>query len=169
MTDDDVRSRADERRRLLNELELERKQLIRNIETCRIRDIDRPFIGARSLREIVAHCSAWEGAVADAVSDLRRGRPHATDGLIGSIECWVDGPPGSSAPFWQAIEELSSGRARLHTELAGLSDEDLMADGSVFLRLLTRLVAHDREHWHEIAAVLAGMAGTRKPELEKTP
>jgi hypothetical protein len=60
--DDDARALADERRRLLHELEVERNQLIRNIETCRIRDIDRPFIGDWSLRDIVGHVSSWEAS-----------------------------------------------------------------------------------------------------------
>ncbi|MFN8616112.1 MAG: hypothetical protein U0837_03365 [Dehalococcoidia bacterium] len=39
MTDDDARVLTDERRRLMHELEVERNQLIRNIETCRIRGL----------------------------------------------------------------------------------------------------------------------------------
>ena len=69
--DDDARALADERRRLLHELEVERNQLIRNIETCRIRDIDRPFIGDWSLRDIVGHVSSWEAEVVTAFRDIR--------------------------------------------------------------------------------------------------
>ena len=87
--DDDARALVDERRRLLHELEVERNQLIRNIETCRIRDIDRPFIGDWSLRDIVGHVRA--------VSPRFLRRLHALDahplvagargvGLIGAIE-----------------------------------------------------------------------------------
>ena len=60
---DDMIGNADERRRLLGELELERNQLMRNIETCRIRDIDRPFIGSWSLKDIVGHIASWEAEV----------------------------------------------------------------------------------------------------------
>ena len=38
---------------------------MRNIETCRIRDIERPFIGEWSLKDIVGHVASWE---AEAVS-----------------------------------------------------------------------------------------------------
>src|SRR5215204_5751373 len=74
MADDDVRLRADERRRMLNELEVERNQLIRNIETCRIRDIDRPFIDKWSLKDIVGHVASWEAEVVTALREMREGR-----------------------------------------------------------------------------------------------
>jgi hypothetical protein len=80
MTDDDARSLADERRRLLGNLELERNQLIRNIEFCRIRDIDRPFIGDWSLKDIVGHLASWEAEVVAALRELREGkRPRLLD------------------------------------------------------------------------------------------
>src|SRR6185436_9850224 len=74
VSDDDVRVRADERRRMLNELELERNQLIRNIETCRIRDIERPFIGAWSLKDIVGHVASWEAEFVLALREIRAGK-----------------------------------------------------------------------------------------------
>ena len=74
MSDDDVRARTDERRRMLNELELERNQLIRNIETCRIRDIERPFIGAWSLKDIVGHVASWEAEFVLALREVRAGK-----------------------------------------------------------------------------------------------
>jgi hypothetical protein len=58
--DDNNRTNADDRRRLLHEMEVERNQLVRNIETCRIRDIDRPFIGEWSLKDIVG---TWRAKV----------------------------------------------------------------------------------------------------------
>ena len=76
MSDDDVRVRADERRRMLGELELERNQLYRNIETCRIRDIDGPFIGDWSLKDIVGPVVAWEAEFTSALKDLREGGGH---------------------------------------------------------------------------------------------
>ena len=80
MTDDDVRGQSDERRRLLSELELERNQLIRNIETCRIRDIERPFIGEWSLKDIVGHVASWEAEVVTAFREIRHGvRPALFD------------------------------------------------------------------------------------------
>jgi hypothetical protein len=74
MADDNARTYADERRRLLAELALERKQLIRNIETCRIRDIDRPFIGEWSLKDIVGHVGRRSDR---SLSGDRRGRAPA--------------------------------------------------------------------------------------------
>src|SRR5215211_1447446 len=86
MSDDDTRARADERRRMLNELELERNQLIRNIETCRIRDIDRPFIGDWSLKDIVGHVASWEAEFVAGLADIRAGRRPRTDELGGDRE-----------------------------------------------------------------------------------
>ena len=56
-------------------LDLEFHQVIRNVETCRIRDIERPFIGDWSLKDIVGHLASWEAEVVTlAARDLRDGR-----------------------------------------------------------------------------------------------
>ena len=44
MAENDTRTHADERRRLIGQLEKDRAQLLRNIETCRIRDIESPIV-----------------------------------------------------------------------------------------------------------------------------
>ena len=78
--DDNEKSGAEERRRILRELELERKQLIRNIETCRIRDIEKPFVGEWSLKDIVGHVASWEAEVVTAFRELHDGkRPAVID------------------------------------------------------------------------------------------
>ncbi len=165
MTDDDVRARADERRRLLNEFELERKQLIRNIETCRIRDIERPFIGEWSLKDIVGHVASWEAEYVSAVRELRSGKPS---GLRESDESQRDHWNADHVErkrdlnFWSVFEQLRGGRQRLLDELAEVSDDDLTSDEMEYSAIVRSVMDHDREHWHQIAAILAGMAGARK-------
>jgi hypothetical protein len=46
---------------------------------------------------------------------------------------------------------------RLLEEVSLVMDEELTAEGSVPYRLVHSIVDHDRDHWHEIAAKLAGM------------
>ena len=172
MSGDDVRSRADERRRLLGELELERKQFIRNIETCRIRDISRPFIGEWSLRDIVGHVATWEGEVLTGLRQLKAGaRPAVLDfdqsGLQQFNRDHVERKRDIN--FWSLYEQLKGTRARLLDEIADVDDETLMAEGSVHGSLLRSLAEHDREHWHDIAAKLAGMTGARHSGAESIP
>ncbi len=164
MTDDDVRGRADERRRLMNELELERHQLIRNIETCRIRDIERPFIGDWSLKDIVGHVASWEAEVVTAVREFRHGaRPALFDFDPANQDTWNNDHVERKRDlnFWSILEQLKGGRQRLHEELASVYDNDLTAEGSAYERMVRAITDHDREHWHQMAAVLAGMAGAR--------
>lgn len=165
MSDDDVRGRADERRRLLAELELERNQLIRNIETCRIRDIDRPFIGEWSLKDIVGHVASWEAEVVTALREFEHGaRPALFDFDLANQEAWNSDHVERKRDlnFWSVLEQLKGGRHRLLEELGHISDEDLTADGSAYERMVRATIDHDREHWHQIAAKLAGMAGVRR-------
>ncbi len=165
MTDDDVRGRADERRRLLSELDLERNQLIRNIETCRIRDIDRAFIGDWSLKDIVGHVASWEAEVVAAIRELRHGaRPGLFDFDPANQDTWNNDHVERKRDlnFWSVLEQLKGGRMRLLEELSNVSDEDLTAEGSPYGRLAQAMVDHDREHWHHIAARLAGMEGARR-------
>lgn len=162
--DDDMTGNADERRRLLGELELERKQLTRNVETCRIRDIDRPFIGAWSLKDIVGHIASWEAEKVTAIRDLREGRrPALLDFDEANLDRWnADHVERKrDLTFWSVLDQLKAGRARLLAELDQLSDEELCAEGSLYESLVMATVEHDRAHWHGIAAKLAGMAGTR--------
>ena len=168
MSDDNARTNADERRRLLAELELERKQLIRNIETCRIRDIERPLIDQWSLKDIVGHVATWEAEVVTAFLELREGhRPRLLDFADSTINHWnqdhVDRKRDLN--FWSVYEQLKGGRHRLLDELAQVSDEDLSVEGSIHTRLVQSTIDHDREHWHHIAAKLAGMAGAKSSGL----
>ena len=57
---ENTQNAAEERRRLLHELEVERNQLIRNIETCRIRDIDRQDAVAGQVQEQMPLVDAHE-------------------------------------------------------------------------------------------------------------
>ncbi|MCC7088697.1 MAG: DinB family protein [Dehalococcoidia bacterium] len=164
MTDDDVRGRADERRRLLSELDVERNQLIRNIETCRIRDIERPFIGEWSLKDIVGHVASWEAEVVTALREFRHGiRPALFDFDPANQDSWNNDHVERKRDlnFWSVLEQLKGGRHRLKEELDHVSDEDLTAEDSAFERMVRATIDHDREHWHQIAAVLAGMTGAR--------
>jgi hypothetical protein len=165
MSDDDVRTRADERRRLLAELELERNQLIRNVETCRIRDIERPFIGEWSVKDIVGHVASWEAEVVTAIRELREGRrPELYDFNRARLDAWnrEHVERKRSLDFFSVLEQLRTGRQRLVDELAHISDEDLADEGSRYRKLVAAVIDHDREHWHAIAARLAGMDGARR-------
>ena len=162
--DDDARALADERRRLLHELEVERNQLIRNIETCRIRDIDRPFIGDWSLRDIVGHVSAWEAEVVTAFRDIREERrPVLYDFDNDKLDEWNRDhvERKRDLDFSSVMHQLHGGRGRLLEEIELVSDYDLTHDGSRRALLVRSVIDHDREHWHDIAARLAGMSGAR--------
>jgi len=164
VSDDDVRARSDERRRLLGELELERNQLLRNIETCRIRDIDRPFIGDWSLKDIVGHVVAWEAEYTAALGDVRSGKAPRTDAITPEREdAWnaEHVAAAGATPFWDVLKQLSEGRAALLAAIGEFSDEELTDETSDAQRLVREVLSHDRRHWHEIAAKLAGMAGVR--------
>ena len=171
MTDDDVRVRSDERRRLLNELELERNQLMRNIETCRIRDIDRPFIGVWSLKDIVGHVATWEAHYVTAIREVRAGKPSPLQDFDESKrDAWNQDHVERKADlnFWSVLEQLRGGRHRLLDELEQISDEELTAEYGEYVPIVRSTLEHDREHWHQIAAILAGMAGVRKTTAEET-
>ncbi|MBI2765695.1 MAG: DinB family protein [Chloroflexi bacterium] len=164
MADDNARSLTDDRRRLLHELDVERSQLIRNIETCRIRDIDRPFIGTWSLKDIVGHIASWEAEVVTAFREIREGRrPALFDFDDSKLDTWNQDHVERKRDlnFWSVLEQLRGGRIRLGEEIALVSDEDLLREGSRRERFVRSVIDHDREHWHEIAAKLAGMAGVR--------
>lgn len=172
MTDDDTRVRTDERRRLLAELDLERNQLMRNIETCRIRDIDRPFIGEWSLKDIVGHAATWEAEVVTAMREYREGREPALNTFDrDSLAEWNQDhvERKRDLDFWSVLEQLKGGRARLLDELSTISAEDLTAEGSYYQRLVQSCIEHDRYHWHDIAAKLAGMAGARHTGAASVP
>ena len=164
MSDDDATSFSDERRRILGELELERKQLIRNIETCRIRDIERPFIGEWSLKDIVGHVASWEAEVVSAMRDLREGRrPALLDFNQATLDAWNPDQVERKRDLnvWSLLEQLKGGRQRLLEEVALVADDDLAEGGTPARSFLQALIDHDREHWHAIAALLAGMPGAR--------
>lgn len=158
------RTAAEERKRLLHELEVERNQLIRNVETCRIRDIERPLVGEWSLKDIVGHVASWEGEVVSALRDLRQGqRPGLLDFDQSHIDRWNQDHVERKRDlnFWSVLEQLKGERARLRDEVEQVSDEDLALEGTLQRRLVHSALDHDREHWHGIAARLAGMEGAR--------
>ncbi|MEO6044922.1 MAG: maleylpyruvate isomerase N-terminal domain-containing protein [Tepidiformaceae bacterium] len=172
MAEDDSRTLADERRRLLGRLELERKQLIRNIEFCRIRDIDRPFIAEWSLKDIVGHLGSWEAEVVTALRELREGkRPALLDFDSGRIDDWNHDhvERKRDLDFSSVFEQLRGGRTRLLEEVANVADDELTSEGAVPNRLVLSVIDHERSHWHEIAAKLAGMAGARPSGPQSVP
>ena len=161
---DDMRGAADERRRLLHSLEVERNQLIRNIETCRIRDIDRAFIGEWSLKDIVGHVASWEAEVVSGLRDVKRGkRPAVLDFDDSTTNAWnqdhVERKRGLE--FFNVMDQLKGGRERLLEALDDVSDEELTAESSLYGELVETVIEHDREHWHQIAATLAGLERVR--------
>lgn len=161
---DDMVGWGDERRRLMAELELERKQLVRNIETCRIRDIERPFVGAWSLKDIVGHIASWEAEVVTAIRELRESkRPAVLDFDEATLDTWNQDHVERKRDlnFWSVFEQLKGGRQRVLDDLAPVDDDTLAGEGSTYTVLVRSLIDHDREHWHEIAAILAGMQGAR--------
>ncbi|MCC7362757.1 MAG: DinB family protein [Dehalococcoidia bacterium] len=162
--DDTPRSLADERRRLLAELDLERNQLWRNIEWCRIRDIERPFVGDWSLKDIIGHIATWEAEVVTAFRSIAAGRrPELYDFEAQRLDDWnIDHVERKrDIPFWAMVEQLRGGRERLLSEIAEVSDEELLREGSRRERLVRSVIEHDRHHWHDIAAKVAGMQGAR--------
>jgi hypothetical protein len=170
MADDNVRTLADDRRRLLHEMEVERNQLWRNIEWCRIRDIDRPFVAEWSLKDIVGHVATHESEVVAAFRDLREGR-RPVYFEIDDIDRWNHDhvERKHAVDFWSLLEQLRSSRTRLHEELALVNDEDLTNEATPEYRLVRGIIEHDRGHWHEIAARLAGMEGARPASEERAP
>ncbi len=160
MTDEDIRARADERRRLLAEVELERNQLLRNIETCRLRDITHSFIGEWSVLDIMEHVAA---ADSDAARALRATRGGVTRPLP-AFDCLTAPavPDRNLGELWPALERLHANREDLLAAMGEFSDEELTDEGSYPLALVAACRDHDKLHWHEIAAKLAGMAGVRR-------
>jgi hypothetical protein len=161
---DDMRGAADERRRLLHELEVERNQLFRNIETCRIRDIEHPFIGEWSLKDIVGHVASWEAEYVTALRELRTGnRPAILDFDEANLDRWNHDHVERKRDlnFWSVLEQLRGGRQRLLEEVIAFPEDDEQDDDSTVELIVRAVIDHDREHWHEIAARLAGMAGVR--------
>lgn len=165
MPEDDTRSFADDRRRLLGELELERNQLLRNIETCRIRDIDRPMIDEWSLKDIIGHVASWEAEVVSALLDIQEGRRAAIlDFDEERTDAWNQDhvERKRSLTFWSVLEQLKAGRERLLATVAQFDDAAIGEEGRVPNQLLQVVANHDKEHWHIIAAYLAGMPGVRE-------
>lgn len=166
MSDDDIRGRGDDRRRILAELELERNQLLRNVEYCRIRDIDHPFIGEWSVKDIVGHVATWEAEVITALGDVKAGRrPRILDFDEKRLDEWNADHRARkhTLDFFSLVRQLRAERERLLTTIDTFSDEEVTAEGSLVATLLESHIAHDRDHWHEIAAKLAGAPGVRHP------
>jgi len=172
MADDDTQTFADERRRLLQRLEMEFHQVVRNVEACRIRDIDRAFIGHWSLKDIVGHMASWEAEVVTAFRELREGRrPALLDFDESKLDEWNNDHVERKRDlnFFSVFEQLRGGHARLLEEIELVSDEDVATEGSVANRLVLSVIDHDREHWHEIAAQLVGAEGVRRTGAQSVP
>ncbi len=168
MVEDDTRSFSDERARLLHQLEVERNQLIRNIETVRIRDIERPFVGEWSLKDIVGHINSWESEVVSGFHDLQKEEPPELLHFNRErIHEWNQDHVENkrTISFWSIYEQFQAGRERLLRVIAAVSDEDLGTEGSIHNRLVHSVIDHERDHWHQIAARLAGMPGVREPSV----
>ena len=166
--EEDSRSFSDERLRLLHEMEVERNQLVRNIETCRIRDIEHRFIDDWSLKDIVGHINSRESEVVAGFHDLKNGKPPESLDLDQErTNDWNQDhvERKRSIPFWSLYEQFHGGRERLLAEIGEVSDEDLGTEGSIHNQLARSVIDHDREHWHQIAAQLAGMGGVRKRSM----
>ncbi len=171
MTDNDARSYADERRRILVELERERKQLTRNIETCRIRDINNPIVGEWSLKDIVAHVGSWEAETVFALKQLQKGQhPALFDFDEAKRDEWNEEHVERlrEVDFFAVLQRLEWGRERLLDQLSHFDDETVGAEGTPVHSLLQSVIKHDRHHWREIAARLAGMSGVR-PDAPQPP
>ena len=164
MAENDTRTYADERRRLIGQLEKDRAQLLRNIETCRIRDIESPIVGEWSLKDIVGHISYWETTISTNLIDLREGRDGSLQKFaISESELQLLNEKNISKRrsdlFWRLLDELNEGRINLMSEVSLLTDNDLGEDGTKERDLVSVVFMHDREHWRLIAAYLAGLGG----------
>ena len=164
MAENDTRTHADERRRLIGQLEKDRAQLLRNIETCRIRDIESPIVGEWSLKDIVGHISYWETTIPVNLINLREGRDTSSQIFTISepeLQLLNEENVSKRRPdlFWQLLDELNEGRGTLMSEVSLLTDNDLGEDGTKERDLVSAVFMHDREHWRLIAAYLAGLGG----------
>ncbi len=172
MSDDNERSLADERRQLLGRLDLEFHQCLRNVEACRIRDIDRPFIGDWSLKDIIGHLASWEAEVVTALRELREGRrPQILDFDQAKLDEWNNDhvERKRSLDFFGVLDQLRNGHSRLLEELELVSDEDLATEHTVHNRLVLSVIDHERQHWHEIAAQLVGIDHVRRTGAQSVP
>ncbi|HEX5684599.1 MAG TPA: DinB family protein [Ideonella sp.] len=86
------------------------------------------------------------------------------------VDAWPRDRGYESRSGDQAIAEFESGRARLLSELKGLSPEQLArvgvrADGSEVsvLDVIQQLARHDQDHRWRITAILRGFAGLAAP------
>lgn len=148
----------------MGRLELEFNQFVRNVEACRIRDIEQTFIGEWSLKDIVGHVFEWEAQVITAIRELREGRrPAILDFDESKLDEWNQDHVERKRDlnFWSVFEQLRGGHQRLLEEVAELSDDELAGEGSLYGRLVISVIDHNTEHWHQIAAHLAGMSGAR--------
>lgn len=142
------------------EFELERNQLVRNVETCRLRDIVSPFIGQWTVLDIVSHVADSDARAAAALRAFREdgvGQAPAFD-----CDASPSGTPQDVSMIWPGLERLRAERQALLAEAGALSDEELTAEGAFPFELMAACKDHDKLHWHDIAAKLAGMAGARR-------
>ena len=95
---------------------------MRNIETCRIRDIEHPFIGEWSLKDIVGHVASLggRGGHGAARTDERAGVRRCWTSRSRELDHWNQDHVERKRDlnFWSVLEQLRGGRQRLLEELA---------------------------------------------------
>jgi hypothetical protein len=161
---DDTPGYEDEKRLTLHQLQVERNQLLRNVRNTRVKDIENAFVGEWSVKDVVCHVAIWEREVVKALEQIRAGKhPEILDFDESRLDEW-NAATLAACRDWtlaQALEDLDRTRKELLAAVEGFSDEEAFRPGSVVAYLLEATSGHDREHWHEIAARLAGLPGAR--------
>ena len=172
MVENDTRTYSDARRRLIGQLEKDRAQLLRNIETCRIRDIENPIVGEWSLKDIIGHVVFWENQKTEQLSALREENKIAfekqTTEEIDELNK-MNVLKRRQDVFWEILAELTDGRHKLMLEIGLLDDDQLGADDVIERHLVSAVSLHDRDHWRSIAAYLAGLGSPIEKRTLNTP
>ena len=108
---------------------------------------------------------AGEAEVVSALLDIQEGRrPAILDFGEERTDAWNQDhvERKRSLTFWSVLEQLKAGRERLLATVAEFDDAAIGEEGRVPNQLLQVVANHDKEHWHIIAAYLAGMPGVRE-------
>jgi hypothetical protein len=161
---DDTPGYKDERRQVLAALDVDRNQLLRNVQMSRVRDIENAYIGDWSVKEIVAPVAAWEREVVTALQEARAGKhPAIMEFEESTLDAWNAAKLAERGDFTlgEALNDLNASRQALIGEIELFLDEDVYKPESLVRYLLEAVSGHDREHWRELAAKIAGMAGAR--------
>jgi hypothetical protein len=168
---DDTPGFKDERRQVLAALGVERNQLLRNVQSSRVRDIENAYIGEWSVKDIVEHVAIWEREVVDALRQIREGKhPAIMDFDESNLDHWNAETLAARGEFTltDALDELTAARAALTAEIDQTPDDAYQPE-AIVRYLLEATSGHDREHWREMAARIAGMAGARAETTVSLP